>query len=269
MSTSTSPRAVLARLLPVAAIALAALSFDARAIPIAGTDATETKSDSIAFCDGIDGKAYADCKNVAYYDTDSLKGDDASFKKAFDGWNAKNAADKKWNLKDGGALPGGKFEISQFDADARRTVGELIIRIQWKYDGADKGDFKWSQGLETNFTVSPDAAVPAFFDMDVRAAAGCDDSVLDKQCPPLYPFQYADRRFYDGPKAPWPEGFFHAWTFLSKSDPTTRTLTIYEGVKYGFDLSVGRMVPEPQTWVFAAVAIAVVGWRMRRRAAAA
>jgi hypothetical protein len=269
MPTTASPRAVLARLLSATAIALAAFALDARAIPIAGTDATETKIDTIAFCDGIDGKAYADCKNTADYSTTSLKGDDASFKKAFDGWNAKNAADKKWNLKDGGAAPGGKLEISQFDADARRTVGELLIKIEWKYDGADKGDFKWSQGLETNFTTDPRAAVPAYFDMDVGTAAGCDDSVLLTQCPPLYPFQYADRSFFDGPRAPWPEGIFHAWAFLSKSDPTTRTLTIYEGVKYGFDLSVGRMVPEPETWMFAIVAVAVVGWRMRNRAQSA
>ncbi|MCU0868753.1 MAG: PEP-CTERM sorting domain-containing protein [Burkholderiales bacterium] len=236
----------------------------AHAIAIAGTDATETLTDTIAACDGIDGKAYADCTNTARYSTTSLKGDNASFRKAFDAWNGRNTAGGQWNLKDGGALPGGKFEISTFDADARATVGELIIQIDWAYDGADKGDFKWAQALQANFTVSPRAAVPAYFDMDVGAAAGCDDATLLKQCPPLYPFQYADRKFYDGPRAPWPDGLFDGWTFLSKVDRTTRTLTIYEGVEYGFKLSA-RLVPEPGTWVMVLVLGSAAAWRSRHR----
>jgi hypothetical protein len=264
MNLAVIAPAVVRRTLAAAALACAAsISAPAHAIAIAGTDATETLTDSIAACVGRDGTAYRDCTNTASYNTTSLKGTDADFKKGFDAWNGTQAADQKWSLKDGGNLPGGKFEISTFDADARASVGELIIQIDWKYDGADKGDFKWTQGLESNFSISADAIVPAFFELDVGSATGCDDANLDKQCPPFYPFQYADRKFYDGPKAPWPNGFFDASTFLSKVDRTTRTLTIYEGVEYGFKLAA-KVVPEPETWVFMLVLGAGVAWRVRR-----
>jgi hypothetical protein len=253
------------RIVATAALGLAGLvlSTSARAIDIGGTDPTETLTDSIASCEGRDGKFYKDCVITASYSPGSLTGDDSDFKASFDAWNEKNPAGGKWTLADGGALPGGKFEINEFDADARSTVGELKIRIGWIYDGADKSDYKWSQAIAANFTRDPPGRSDPYVTMDVGPTAGCSDGVLATHCPPLYRFQYDDRHFFDGPRAPWPDSSFDGYAILSKVDRTTRTLTIYEGVEYGFKLAA-KVVPEPETWVFMVVLGAGVAWRVRR-----
>jgi hypothetical protein len=226
----------------------------ADAITINVTDPTPHYKDTIGACTGIGGP-YKDCTSTAYLNTTSLTGKNADFKKSFDAWNAANPIDKKWSLVNGGALPGGAFDVSIFDALAYPSVGGLEIQINWTYDGSDKNDYKWTQGLYNNYLLDGSIVNP-FYEMDV-IASGCDNSVLLKQCPPLYPFQYEDRRFYDKPLAPWPNSFFDAHTFLAKSNFDTRQLTIYEGVNYGFKLSV---VPGPMP-----ILGLVVGFRFSRK----
>jgi hypothetical protein len=73
-------------------------------------------------------------------------------------------------------------------------------------------------------------------------------------CDPIYPFQYAGASFFDGPSAYWPDESFRAIALLSTvtfvTDPngaiTERDLTVYNGVNWGFDLSVVQ-TPEPGT----------------------
>ena len=70
-------------------------------------------------------------------------------------------------------------------------------------------------------------------------------------CDPIYPFQSADKHFFDGPQAFWPDESFRGIALLSTvtfvtdamGDITERDLTVYYGVSWGFDLSV----PEPGT----------------------
>lgn len=236
----------------------------ASAIEIKVTDATPHDEATRATCTGWDTKAYKDCTSKAKIDTKkSADGKNDAFGKSFKAWNDANAADKKWTLKDGGALPGGKFEVSTFDALAQEKVGGLEIQIDWTYAGKDKGDFFWSQGLYDNFALAPDKVVKPMYEMDVKAA-GCDGSLL-KKCPPLYPFQYADRFFYDKPRGPWPDSFFDAVAFLSKADYAKRELTIYEGVSYGFALSATLAVPEPQSWVLLLAGLALIAFIKRQR----
>jgi len=248
MSSAIAARLRGAFLCPIFLVAAAAglATAPASAIDIKVTDATPHYEATRATCTGWDGKAYKDCKSKAKLDDKkSTDGKNEAFGKSFKAWNDTNAADKKWTLKDGGALPGGKFEVSIFDALAEETVGGLEIQIDWTYTGKDKGDFFWSQGLYDNYTISPPKVVKPFYEMDVKAA-GCDGSLL-KKCPPLYPFQYADRFFYDKPRGPWPDSFFDAVAFLSKADYAKQELTIFEGVSYGFALSATLAVPEPQS----------------------
>lgn len=235
---------------------------NADAIPVTVSDADPHYLARIAACVGSDGTNYKDCTSAAHLNaTNSLVGNDAEFKKSFDAWNATNAAGAKWTLANGGNLPGGAFNVSIFDALAFVTAGGLEIQIDWTYTGADKGNFKWAQGLFDNYLVDG-SIVAAHYEVDVRAA-GCDNTNLEKQCPPLYPIQWADQPadldFYDKPLGPWPNSSFEAWTFLSKADFTARQLTIFEGVNYGFRLSVS----EPPTWLLFVIGTACLIARMR------
>jgi hypothetical protein len=70
-------------------------------------------------------------------------------------------------------------------------------------------------------------------------------------CDPIYPLQLADKSFDDAPLGPWPDESFRAIALLSAvvfhTDDTgaitDRQLWVYNGVDWGYDLSV----PEPST----------------------
>jgi hypothetical protein len=89
---------------------------------------------------------------------------------------------------------------------------------------------------------------------------------------PIYPFQSADKSFGDAPQLGWPTASFRAIALLSTVSETTNamgkvtaaTLTVYDGVSYGFDLSA-TAVPEPATWLMLIVGFGSVGWVQRRR----
>ena len=232
-----------------------ALPGSANAIPIKLTDATPTYLAQVANCDGLGTATYTNCTSTTAIDiTHSLVGSDASFKQSFDAWNAGNAAGSKWTLKDGGKLPGGTFQVSTFDAVAKPGYGGLEIQIDWTYAGADKGDYRWAQGLYDNYTATPKAIVEPFFEMDVLT----DPALV---APPLYAYQFPDRHFEDLPRAIWPSSFFVAEAFLAQVDTTLRVLTIYEGVSYEFHLDI----PEPPGLLLALLGIGSLA-AIRRRA---
>jgi len=221
--------------LGIAAVILPLLSGTAAAIPLTITDPNKRYVDEIGKCEH-NGKTYIRCRSTAFIATSSLTGDDDEFKKSFDAWNATNAAGSKWTLVNGGALPGGKFEVDIFRALAEYFRGGVEIDVLWSdYDGADRNEFYWSQGIYDNYSPATGDFISPIYKMDVNAAENFK--------PPLYPFQYTDRSFYDKPEGPWPNAFFLAEAFLSKADYTNRMLTIYEGLQYGFVLSV----PEPSS----------------------
>lgn len=82
------------------------------------TDATSTLRADRAACTGyVDSIRYRNCASTAAISTTVLAGNDAEFKKSFDAWNAGiTDNDAKWTLINGGALPGGNFRVSIFDA---------------------------------------------------------------------------------------------------------------------------------------------------------
>jgi hypothetical protein len=88
----------------------------------------------------------------------------------------------------------------------------------------------------------PDNNTPAVIGAQPAGTAYCD---------PIYPFQAAGASFFDAPQAFWPDESFRAIALLStvtfvtdaNGNITERDLTVYNGVSWGFDLSV----PEPGT----------------------
>jgi hypothetical protein len=252
---------------------------EARAIPIKLSDKDATFSARLPDGDecvniktGLSGPHYVNCTNIAILnlnDGAALRLSATGFRTSFDEWNSTNPADGKWTLVDGGALPGGELDVFRFFTFVTRTgtVGGVDIKVSWEYDGADKADFKWTQGIIDNY--ERDGTIkPPVFEMDVKAT-GCDNTDLEKQCPPLYPLQFDDRRFEDTPRAPWPNGFFTGAAYLSKADFTKRELTVYEGLEYDFTLFAELVVvPQPATLIliFAGLlTLRAVARRGRRR----
>jgi hypothetical protein len=88
-------------------------------------------------------------------------------------------------------------------------------------------------------------------------------------CDPIYPFQLAGASFFDGPQAFWPDESFRGIALLSTvtfvtdntGAITERDLTVYNGVSWGFDLSV----PEPGTMVLLVSALGLLIGRAVRR----
>lgn len=215
---------------------------------------------------------YKDCTSKATLSKTSLSAPNNDFKAAFDDWNKGNAAGSKWTLDNGGNLPGGELTVGTFKATAADASGGLELVLNWTYNGADKSDYVWSQGLSVNYRPGGTGTVPAFPALDENVANGLtpcnnkDVSGTDKNyhCAPAYPYQFGDRRLSDVPSGPWPDGSFSAFAFLSKIDRTNRKLTIYEGFNYGFTLSA-TAVPEPGVWAMGLAGLGVLGLRRQRR----
>lgn len=255
-------RSALRKLLSAATMILPFLTWDAAAITITVTDPFKTLVDTTPSC-YYQGNNYKDCKSTTFIQETSLTGNSTEFRNSFNAWNSINGASSKWTLEDGGALPGGEFEVSLFGAVANSNAGGVDIKIYWIYSDdtgiehppraarTDKSSYFWTQGLYLNFNLSRFTS-GNYYRMDARDTGDYK--------PPLYPNQYDDRHFYDGPRGPWPGGFFTAETFLSQVDFTTRKLTIYEGVRYRFDLIA---VPEPSTILL--LASTLLAWLLTLR----
>ncbi len=159
------------------------------------------------------------------------------FSKAWDAWNA--AQTNKWTLKSGGKLEG-EFNVTKFDTWIDSAgKGGVTFRMTFTPKGKDPTAWVWSQGLDDNYDATsppwPGPAGKQRYEMDVQSGATS----------PAYPFTYPDQRFFDAPGAYTIKDstvFFHAVVLLVGIDSTTRTMTTYEGVSYGWDLT---SVPSP------------------------
>jgi hypothetical protein len=203
---------------------------------------------------------FKNCTSTAFINAKSIDGNDPDFLKEFNAWNANNPKNAMWTLVNGGALQGGTIDVSVFRAVANNQSGGLDITMSWIFNG-DKSGFFWTQGLNRNYRGPPPAIVDPFDELDVNK---------NFAMPPLYPFQgglfrnLKDSVLIDMPRGPWPDAFFTASTFLEKADFAKRTLTIYEGVRYGFKLEATK-APEPPSILLLAPALLGFGLFWRRR----
>lgn len=147
----------------------------------------------------------------------------------------------------------GAFNYKPGDPQYGSFYAGAEIRIEWT-PSADQQDLKWIQALHTNRTRY------------TGKQWYLDIATFTKDRPPVYPYQYADLRFYDKPSR-WCEAdqhiFWDAYLYLARVDRTAMSVTVYEGVCWGFTIDC-LPVPEPS----GLLAFAGGGWMLlalRRR----
>ncbi|RBP14429.1 hypothetical protein DFR50_109183 [Roseiarcus fermentans] len=237
---------------------------------------------------------------ASFLGSPSIDGRLATFTTAFDAWDAANGKD--WTLVDGGALSGVSVDATIAAGASDFAAGLSLVLFTLSGPGlasvADK--LVWTQALVISYTplrgalpgpietldtfdLSQDAAGdnPWFPKTCARPSAGASPA-HGAFCGPIYPFQYGSTLskdkldgvalgtdfFYDAPQGVWPDARYQAITLLSEVDPATDTLTVFQGIEYGFTLSA-TPAPEPPSWALALAgftAAALAGQRGRRRA---
>lgn len=202
-------------------------------------------------------------KVTAHLWTNSISlANDLYFEDAWKAWNDPRPAADKWTLVNGGAL-NATVNVTIFDAKSFHNnghagnagVGGVEVKFELVYNGADRDDFVWSQGLYVNYKPGNFGLFPPYSAMDTASLSGLTPGG-NIWADPVYPYQYNDESFYDYPKAPYDWGFFEADALLSKVDYANKKLTVYEGVHYGFYLSV----PEGGNVLTLLVVTVTIGW---------
>jgi hypothetical protein len=220
----------------------------------------------------IGGAPWDVCTSTAYYLANPIEGVTQFYQNAF---NASNPGG--WTVEPGGLLPGGKLVIKQFSPyistkKLHYDIGGLTFQVDWTYTGADKNQFFWTQAILRNFNPANGQSQAENFSLDVLTPCDNTHANLSKTCPPLYPFQYADRHFYDKPQGPMPDAHEDFLAELAKVDWTAKKLTVYEGIGYGFQLAAENdptTIPEPSSWIAALSGLAILVIARRRHRAMA
>lgn len=188
----------------------------------------------------------------------------ADFQAAFNSWNNSLPMASQWTLVNGGALNmAAKFDISIYRATTTGIVGDLEINVFYTPGAGDPpgignpnniqpNEAVWSQSVFTNQKLM--GSLPGNPYLDNTSPP------MSQLGPPAYPFQYAGSVFYDDPSRP-AYAFWYAIAYLSTANFTTRTLTVYEGISWGFTVAT---VPEPSTYLMGAIVV-VVGVVSHRR----
>jgi hypothetical protein len=200
------------------------------------------------------------------------------FGQAFAAWNASGGG-QGWSLidgtNDGVDDLGGTLKVTTFTTAAFGSnpyLGGLTIRVDPSgLTGlpalTGNEHYVWAQGLFDNYLLNG-ATVPGFFEMDITTATGANCQTNgnggnggNPACAPAYPFQNSLGNaglFYDQPKANLYQ-YFAAEAFFGVIDYSAKSLTIYDGVDYGFSNA-----PEPATWVLCLSFMVLVLLQARR-----
>jgi hypothetical protein len=169
------------------------------------------------------------------------------FLEAFTAWNTSGGG-QGWKLVDGtnggrndlnGTVSVSTFTAMSFDADPKLLGGVQVtwdINITSGLPALGKNQqFVWAQALYDDTDFSKEFPVPPFFEMDIT----------DNNCAPVYKCYFDPAGpFNDRVRLPFYGNFFEAETFYGITDTDAKTLTIFDGLDYGFV----NTAPEPPAW---------------------
>jgi hypothetical protein len=219
----------------------------------------------------------------------------ATFTTAFNAWNAAQVAagGPNWTLVDGGALSNVTIQAYIGASEGNFVAG--LSPVLFTIGGETQvqiPNLVWTQALVVNyspllgtlstpfqtldtFSLSQDGTNPNFPTSCSTWSNGAG-SANATFCGPIYPFQYGTSYvnyglvtpsgtiplgadfFYDAPQGGWPNASFDAITLLSTVNASTDTLIVYQGVEFGFSLTVDP-IPEPATSAMLIAGLAGVG----------
>lgn len=235
--------------------------------------------------------AKSDCVKITPYDVTLLKGDNPGRLTSYT--SALAAFDKTWKVVDGG-LADASLTVDIYKAyidPDDKCCGGVELQLSYKAgangpapiptNDAYKKDFDrilygdagnpldtskpitnavWSQVLNTNdpsSTNQPRDKDGNQIDNPTNSNKGFP--------PPLYPYQYTGSYFYDKPERCCDQAnnpiTWTATAFLSNIDYTKKTITVFDGVSYGFKL---ECVPEPASLAVMGLGLAAVIRRRKR-----
>jgi hypothetical protein len=174
-----------------------------------------------------------------------------------------------WTLANGGDLPL-NMNVSMFRAFASDFVAGVEIQVdvnqQPTYTGPPLNNLFWIQSLLINYRPSDpgnelhhllDEAVYNAITVCTPLAGASVTGGEGTYCGPIYPYQYADKRFYDRPVGIYDIDSMRGIALLASVNANAKVVTVYNGgVSYGYDVFVSEAaVPEPSTWWLAAIAV--------------
>ena len=143
------------------------------------------------------------------------------------------------------------FNLKPGDPGYSSAYAGAEIRIEWN-PTAEQQNLRWVQAIHTNRSRYPATQ----YYLDVLPLRPPQDQ------PPAYPYSYADCHFYDKPSR-WCEPdqriFWDAYLYLARVDRVARSVTVYEGLQWGY--TIDCLVPEPSMLVPLLVAVAATMWR--------
>lgn len=207
----------------------------------------------------------------------------ANFQSAFNSWNASLAANNKWTLGTGNLSAEATLNVVLYRAYVQQGspgciadphCGGAEIQVNYNNGGnppfpianennIQPGDAVWAQSIVTNQKRNPSQPGNPYLDN----APGTPGANLG---PPAYPFQYdgsggsSASMLYDMPN----RDDYAVWladAFLSTADYQTRTLTVYDGLEWGFTVAA----PLPATWTLMLTGLAgfggVVAYRRKKQ----
>lgn len=188
----------------------------------------------------------------------------AYYQAGFNSWNNAQPTNAQWTMVYGGTNRG-SFSISTYRAFLDgANFGGVTINIDYNPGAGDppringntnntieNGEALWTQVIYTDAKLANSLPGNPYLDNPTSITNGVP--------PPMYPFQYGDSSFFDGPERA-ASAFWYAEAYLAAANFDTRTLTIYDGVSWGFTVT-----PEPGTMALAGLgAVLIFAFRRRR-----
>ena len=193
------------------------------------------------------------------------------FQSAFDSWNNPLPKAQQWTMAKKDLSDTATLTVSTYRAFVNEDgcgirCGGAEIRIDYTPGGAadppgikdptkiGAGDAVWSQSVDTSAKLANSLPGNPYLDNPTNIAN-------PDLGPPAYPFQYATSFFYDKPS----RNATAIWigdAYITTANYTTRTLTVYDGVEWGFTVTP---VPEPSALLMAGLGALMLAIYKRRR----
>jgi hypothetical protein len=177
------------------------------------------------------------------------------FVPAFNAWNASLPAGRKWSLVAADLNAAATIDVTTYRAyvnegdNCDEFCGGAEIDINYNWGGGTNNPLP----IRDTARVFPFSALwtQSIFTSDKQPGALPGNPYLDNNPntpgrrfnPPAYPFQETGSSFFDKP-AREADNTWMGQAFLMKANYRTRTLTVYDGVGWGFYV---QDVPEPAT----------------------